>query len=467
MLTTGKLGFWGLTALVFGLMVGVGIYNLPQNMASVATPGAVLTAWLITAAGILPLVIAFKWLSTHYPQYNAGLYQYAQAEFGNYAGFNIAWGYWLCTAFSNVAYGVMLNDSFGAFFPVLLRHGWPTVLFGSALIWLMFYIVARGVKTAKTVNTLLAGIKVVMLVFIITIFIISFKADLFDTQVWGSLPEIGGTMSQVKQTMMVTLFCFFGVEGAVMMSARAKRPSDVGRAGIVGFAISLVLYLAVSLLCFGLLSRAQLAGLPDPSIAYILREACGEWAYWFVIGAVIVSLLGGWVAWTLIVAQVPYEAAVVGILPKAFKRVNRHGMPTFGLMASSIVMELFLLMVVTADDVYLAALNITGLMIIPCYFFTGLFLLKKADTWAIRTVAAVATGFCLWMAWAGGLVEMLMTSAFYLAGIGFYVKARRDNRTPRERMMTRGEKVTFWCLVVASVITVALIFRMMFDRAYA
>ena len=65
MLTSNKLGFWGLTALVFGLMVGVGIFNLPQNMAAVASPGAVFVSWLSTAAGILPLVIAFKWLSTH------------------------------------------------------------------------------------------------------------------------------------------------------------------------------------------------------------------------------------------------------------------------------------------------------------------------------------------------------------------------------------------------------------------
>lgn len=125
MLSDGKLGFWGLTALVFGLMVGVGIFNLPQNMASLASPGAVFIAWMVTGAGILPLVIAFKWLSSHYPRYNAGLYQYAQAGFGNLAGFLIAWGYWLCTAFSNVAYGVMLNDACGSIFPILYDHGWP------------------------------------------------------------------------------------------------------------------------------------------------------------------------------------------------------------------------------------------------------------------------------------------------------------------------------------------------------
>ena len=310
MLTSRKLGYAGLTALVFGLMVGVGVYNLPQNMAAVASPLSVFLAWLITAAGILPLVISFKWLSDKYPQYNAGIYQYAQAGFGNYIGFNIAWGYWLCTAFSNVAYGVMLNDSFGAFFPSLHNHGWETVLFGSALIWLMYYIVARGIKTAKIVNTLLAVVKVAMLIFIIISFIILFKTDVFRADVLSAGFSAESLGEQIKATMMITLFCFFGVEGAVMMSARAKRASDVGRAGIAGFAISLVLYMAVSLLCFGLLGKARLAELPDPSIAYILKETCGAWAYWFVIIAVIISLVGGWVAWTLVVAQVPYESAV-------------------------------------------------------------------------------------------------------------------------------------------------------------
>lgn len=455
MLSEGKLGFWGLTALVFGLMVGVGIYNLPQNMASVASPVAVFIAWMVTAAGILPLVIAFKWLSDHYPQYNAGLYQYAQAEFGNYAGFNIAWGYWLCTAFSNVAYGVMLNDSCGAFFPELLDHGWETVVFGSVLIWIMYFIVARGVRTAKTVNSLLALVKIVMLVFIIAIFIIFFKIGLFNADIW-ELDQLGSIAMQVKSTMMVTLFCFFGVEGAVMMSARALRSSDVGKAGFAGFLISLVLYMAVSLLCYGLLSRANLSTLPDPSIAYILKEAYGDWAYWFVICAVIMSLLGGWVAWTLVVAQVPYEASLVGILPSSFKRLNRHGMPAFGLFASSVVMELFLILVVMADDVYLAALRITGLMIIPCYFFTGLFLLKKARSGGMRIIAIITSAFCLWMAYAGGLKDMFMTSVFYIIGTGFYIRARREN-SPSSVLFTSGEKCGIIVLALASAATLVML----------
>lgn len=455
MLTTGKLGFWGLTALVFGLMVGVGIYNLPQNMSAVASPVAIFMSWIITGVGILPLVMIFKYLSEKYPQYNAGLYQYAQAGFGNYAGFNIAWGYWLCTAFSNVAYGVMLSDALGAFYPPLLEHGWQMVVFCSVLIWLMYWIVAHGVKTAKIINTLLAGIKILMLVLIIGIFIIYFDSSMFDFNVFDASSDLGSLHTQIRNTMMVTLFCFFGVEGAVMMSARAKKASDVGKAGIAGFVISLVLYMAVSLLCFGLLKRADLAGLQDPSIAYILRYSCGEWAYWFVISAVIISLLGGWVAWTLVVSQVPYEAALVGILPKSFRRVNKHNMPAYGLVASSIAMELFLLLVVMADDVYIASLHITGLMIIPCYFFTGLFLLKKGGPIGVRIMALIATLFCLWMAYAGGIRELLMTSVFYLVGVIFFIKVRKENLKPGAPLLTRGNLIAIAALVACALVSFA------------
>ncbi|MDE6717743.1 MAG: amino acid permease [Muribaculaceae bacterium] len=459
MLSSGRLGFWGLTALVFGLVVGLGIFNLPQNMAASAAPGAVFWAWIITGAGILPLVMAFKWLSTHFPQYNAGIYQYALAGFGKYAGFNIAWGYWLCTAFSNVAYAVMLNDSVGAIFPIFLKHGWLTVLFGTVLIWIMFFIVATGIKTAKFINTLLAVIKVTMILFIIGVFVLYFRYDIFSADIWGNILLIGSPGEQIKSTMMITLFCFFGVEGAVMMSARARNSSDVGKAGIVGFLISLVLYLAVALLCFGLMGRARLAGLPNPSIAYVLKDVCGTWAYWTVITAIIISLLGGWVSWTLVVAQVPYEAAVVKILPPVFKRVNRQGMPTFGLMASSIVMMLFLILVAMADDVYLAALHITGLMIIPCYLVTGMFLFKVAPDFKVRLLAAVTILFCLWMAYAGGLQLLFMTSLFYLLGTGFYIKARRDNYPTQRRLFTRMEMIAFILLCISSGVTLFILFR--------
>lgn len=227
-----RLGFTGLSALVFSMMVGAGIFNIPQNMAIAAGPKAVIVSWLITAAGMLLLVATFKILSDRHPELNAGMYLYARKGFGPFAGFMTAWGYWLCTAFANVAYAVMLNDTVGSLIPPLLAHGWPTLLFGSALIWIIYFIVVSGLRTAKIVNTVMSSVKIGCILLIIALLFIHMRLDTFLDSFAATAQADGlpGMASQIKDTMLVTLWCFIGIEGAVMMSGRARRNSDVGRA---------------------------------------------------------------------------------------------------------------------------------------------------------------------------------------------------------------------------------------------
>lgn len=167
--TASRLGFWGLAALVFGMMVGAGIFNLPQNMAAGAGLGAVIAAWGVTAVGMLLLVATFKTLADRRPDLDDGIYQYARSGWGNYVGFNVAWGYWLCAAFANVAYAVMLYDAFSSFFPMLHGNNAALILFGSLLIWLIYFLVGRGFRTFKIVNTILALFKVCVILLIVAL----------------------------------------------------------------------------------------------------------------------------------------------------------------------------------------------------------------------------------------------------------------------------------------------------------
>ncbi len=43
-----KLGLSALTALVLSSMLGAGVFSLPQNMAAVASPSALIIGWGIT-----------------------------------------------------------------------------------------------------------------------------------------------------------------------------------------------------------------------------------------------------------------------------------------------------------------------------------------------------------------------------------------------------------------------------------
>lgn len=467
-----RLGFTGLSALVFSMMVGAGIFNIPQNMAIAAGPGAVIVSWLITAAGMLLLVGTFKILSDRRPELNAGMYLYARRGFGMFAGFMTAWGYWLCTAFANVAYVVMLNDTFGAIFPPLLGHGWPTLIFGSALIWLIYFIVISGMRTAKIINTLMSAIKIGCILLIIVLLFIHLRLDAFidsfSAQNSAGLPDMA---TQIKDSMLVTLWCFIGIEGAVMMSGRARRSKDVGRAGVTGFFTAWILYVLVSLLCFGVMTRARLAGLDDPSVAYLLKECCGSWAYWLVIASVALSLGGGWIAWSLVCAEVPYMAAETGLFPRRFLSLNRHRIPAFGLFVSSIIMDFFLVIVMFSEHVYLTALSVTGMMILPAYLLTGMFLWKisrgKHPTGEI--IGAGCTLFCIWLIYAGGLELFLETSIFYLFGLGFYFKVlrERDKRLKSDpapsscaighTRLSVADKAGILILVLASAVSVFLL----------
>ena len=92
---SNKLSLLPLTALVVGSMIGGGVFSLPQNMAKGASPGAVIIGWLITGVGMLALAFVYQSLSTRKPKLDAGPYAYARAGFGDFVGFNSAWGYWL------------------------------------------------------------------------------------------------------------------------------------------------------------------------------------------------------------------------------------------------------------------------------------------------------------------------------------------------------------------------------------
>ena len=99
-----KLGLGALISLVVGSMVGAGVFSLPQNIAAHASAGAVALGWAITGLGMICLALVYQNLSMRRPDLDGGIFSYAKAGFGDFIGFNAAWGYWLCQLLANVSY---------------------------------------------------------------------------------------------------------------------------------------------------------------------------------------------------------------------------------------------------------------------------------------------------------------------------------------------------------------------------
>ncbi|PMH40871.1 hypothetical protein BCU68_15995 [Vibrio sp. 10N.286.49.B3] len=459
-----SLGLIGLIAIVFGSMIGSGIFSIPQNMAEQASIGAVTLAWAITGAGMLLLVQTFRLLSEHKPDLNSGIFSYAKAGFGEYIGFHSAWGYWLMSCMGNVALAVMVNDSLGLFFPILLEHGIETVILCTGLIWGMNHIALRGMHSSSIVNIISTMGKLIGLTFIICIILFNFEPERMTLDVWGQENNLGSVFSQVQSTMMVTLWCFVGIEGAVVLSGRAKNKSDVGKATLIGFLVAITMYTLISVFAFGLLPQQELAQLPNPSAASLLAEAVGPWGGLLVNICVLVSVFGALVAWTILVAEVPFEAGKTGEFPKIFARENKNGAPSIALYASTAFMQLLVFVVVLYENVYLAAINIASVTVLPCYFLSSLYLLKlsinyrslglKSFNFGYFFISAVSSLFCFWLMTAAGLEYLLMATIIYALGIPLFRYTHADRMKAGEVVYSKVDKGIEVMLVVLALASI-------------
>src|SRR5690606_35671365 len=131
----------------------------------------------------------------------------------------------------------------------------------------------------------------------------------------GRLVDDRSLFEQVRATMLVTVFVFLGIEGASNYSRFANERAHVGIATVTGFLGVLALFASVSILAYGILPRAELAQLAQPSVGGVLTAAVGPWGAAFIGAGVIVSVLGAYLAWTLMAAEVLSIAAKQGDMP--------------------------------------------------------------------------------------------------------------------------------------------------------
>lgn len=463
----GKLGVLALAGVVVSSMIGGGIYSLPQNMAAGASVGAVILAWIITGIGVYFLANTFRILSEVKPDLTAGIYMYSRAGFGRYAGFTIGWSYWLCQICGNVGYAVITMDALNYFFPPYFVGGnnLYSIIGGSLLIWGFNALVLKGITQATVVNLIGTVAKIVPLLFFIVVTMIYFNADKFSFDFWGEREtNLGDLTKQIEGTMLVTLWAFIGIEGAVVMSKHAKNPKSVGTATLLGFAGCLLVYVLLSVLPYGLMTQEQLARLPNPSTAAVLEAVIGKWGSYIMNIGLLISVLTSWLAWTMVTAQIPQAAAANGTFPREFSKENAAKAPSVSLYVTSFLMQLFMLMVYFSGNAWNTMLSITSVMVLPAYFASAMYLWKLCEdheypaNFYIRRSAALFSAvlgalYALWLIYAAGLNYLLMALVFMAAGIPVFVHARRQN-APYEPAFTAGERFAAGVLVVAALFAI-------------
>lgn len=449
-----KLGLSALTALVLSSMLGAGVFSLPQNMAAVASPAALLIGWAITGAGILLLAFAMLVLTRIRPDLDGGIFTYAREGFGELIGFCSAWGYWLCAVVANVSYLVIVFSALSFFTdtPELRLFGdgntWQSIVGASLLLWVVHFLVLRGVQTAATINLVATLAKLLPLGLFIVLAFLMFRMDIFSLDFTGV--ELGVPVwEQVKNTMLITLWVFIGVEGAVVVSSRARNKRDVGRATLLAVLAALGVYLLVTLLSLGVVARPELAELRNPSMAGLLVKMMGPWGEVIIAAGLIVSVCGAYLSWTIMAAEVPFLAATHKAFPRIFARQNANGAPSASLWLTNICVQVSLVLIWLTGSDYNTLLTIASEMILVPYFLVGAYLLKIATRPIHQAVGVGACIYGLWLLHASGPMHLLLSVVLYAPGLLVFLYARKTHT--HDNVLNRQEMVLISLLLVAAI----------------
>lgn len=459
--TKQTLSVQALIALVIGSMVGAGIFTLPSAFGRATGVLGALIAWLIAGVGMLMLAFVFQTLAQRKPDLDAGVFAYAQAGFGNYLGFLSALGFWAGSCVGNVSYFVLIKSTLGRAVPAFGDGNTViAILVSSVLLWIFHFLILRGVKEATGLNNIVTVAKIVPILIFVLFLIFNFNPELFSANFLGGSGYEGESIfTQVRSTMLVTVFVFLGIEGASIYSRYAEKRSDVGVATVVGFLAVLCLLILVTILPYGILPREELGALRNPSMAAAMESIVGRWGSVFISAGLLVSVLGAYLAWTLFAAEVPFMAAKAHVMPSFLTRENSNGVPAASLWMTSSLIQLFLIVTLFSEYAFTLALELTSSLSLVPYLLVAAYGLKLALTRETYSVdaqnrgkelifSAIAALYSILMLYAGGLKYLLLSALIYAPGTLLFFLARREQN---RKTFTFGEWFIFSVLAIAAI----------------
>ncbi|MCX5514677.1 amino acid APC transporter [Kaistia algarum] len=456
-----RLSVGALTAMVVGSMVGAGIFNLPGRFGTATGPFGAIIAWAIAGTGMYMLARVFQALAEKRPDIDNGVFAYAKAGFGDYMGFLSAFGYWLGSCLGNVFYWVLIGSTLGGFFPEWFGEGSTAIAIIVSLIgiWLFHFMILRGVEQATFINTIVTIAKIVPILVAILAFIFFFNYAQFSENFFGGVGMPEKTLvQQVRDTMLITVFVFLGIEGASVYSRFAKKRSDVGTATILGFVGVTGLMVAITLLPFATMPRATMAGVSNPSLAGVLEVVVGHWGAVFIKIGVLISVLGAYLAWSLICAEVLSAAAKSRDMPKLFAAMNSNKVPANALWLTNIVVSLFVISTYFSRDAFNFMLDMTSVTALLPYLLVagyGVLVARRGEGYETtpreRTrdliFAWIAVIYTIVMFLAAGLEKVLLLAVLFVPGTAIlYFWARREQNA---RLFTPTELIIFGVTLVA------------------
>ncbi|MCW2746942.1 MAG: putative amino acid permease [Nocardioidaceae bacterium] len=337
-----SIGPVGLTAMGVGAIIGTGIFVVIGEGAQMAGP-AVILAFVLAAVTCLFSALSYAELAAAVPVAGSA-YTYSYATMGELVAFIIGWDLILEYGVSVAAVAVGWGGNVNAFLDAAFNYEMPKSISTSPedggvfnlpavfIVLAITLLLVRGTRESASVNLIMVGVKIAILIFFIVAAFTAFSSGNFH-------PFNPHGASGITSAAGVIFFAYIGFDAVATGSEESNNPGRDLPIAIVGsLVIPTILYVLVAIAAVGVAPISVMSG-SDAPLSDALEKGTG------IAWASAVLSFGAMIAITSVVLVIMYGQTRIffamcrdGLMPRSMAKIHpRYGTParltiTFGVL---------------------------------------------------------------------------------------------------------------------------------------
>jgi amino acid transporter len=438
------LGVRDLTAFGIAAIVGAGIFSTIGNASANGGPGVVLL-FVFTAVACGFAAFAYAEFASLVPV-SGSAYTYSYVAFGELIAWIIGWALIMEYAIGNITVAISWSDYFtglldsnGIHLPewmtmdylsalrgnhhaeILLASGKPfenlepsiqsaylawqhaPVLMGLhvvadlpalLIIFLITWLVYRGIRESKN-----AGNTMVLIKLAVVLLVIFAGAFYVNTDNWH--PFMPNGIPGILKGVSAVFFAYIGFDAISTTAEECKNPQrDLPRGMMWSIIICTILYIAIALVLTGMVNYSELA-VGDP-LAFVFQKLNMKWLSGIIAVSAIVAMASVLLVFQLGQPRIWMSMSRDGLLPRQFSRIHpRYKTPSYATVVTGFVVAipaLFLNLTTVTD---LCSIGTLFAFVLVCAGVLRLETIKDGPRGKFRTPYANSKYFLLPLLVAG------------------------------------------------------------------
>ena len=423
---TKIIGFWRGWSIAVGCAIGSGIFMMPTLLAPYGLIG--FGGWLIAGAGSILVALTMSRLVRRIPK-TGGPYVYANEGLGHFAGFIIAWTYWIACITAIAGISIAFVSYLGFFIPAISNSALLSLLASLVLVWLIVTLNIFSIESSAKFQVVSTLLKLLPLFFMMFLGLVGFDSNNF--------PEINPTNANpfvlLATVTTLVMWSFVGIETATVPAENFINPEKTIPKVLIAAVLSvLTIYILVSIAIAAIVPAEELMNSSAP-FALAATKILGFSGGVIIAFGALISTLGSLNANTLTAGNITFAAARDKLLPSKFLTLSDAGTPIFSFILAGSFVSFLLMLNYTKGliDAFIFFAMLSTLSTLIAYLFCAmaeLKFLKNDDSSKQRNTAIFLTFgtflYAFFAIWGAGMEIVFYSFMLILVGMPMYAWMR-------------------------------------------